>query len=272
MGLSYHSESNALNDNPSFLYRYRSLDGDNLLFLERIFLHSEIYFTSPSQINDPFDCAVKLDFEAPDVDWRKFLLDSFKRRFPEISQEDRNQRVEEIIQAGRHRSQEIQKQIIGGLQESVNLVGLLCLTKRRDCILMWSHYTDGHSGICLEFRHHISEPFFGRAQKVNYLPFSKKPHAIFDNPMRQVELNLLSKARCWAYEDEWRIIDHDTGCGLKNFEPGLLTGVILGLNISDKHEKLILEWISKREPQVSLYKAKKPANGFHVKIEMITEN
>ena len=131
-----------MNCSPENLYRYRALDGDCLLYAERILLHNEIYFTSPSKLND--------------------------------------------------------------------------------CILMWSHYADAHTGICLEFANDDSEPFIGRAQKVGYLPLYKRAHAIFDDSMAQVERILLSKAKCWAYQAEWRVIDHQTGHGLKYFDPLLI--------------------------------------------------
>ena len=258
-----------MNRSPDSLYRYRALDGDCLLYAERILLHSEIYFTSPSKVNDPFDCIVDLNFEAPDTDWKNFLVALSQRKQPHLSQKKHEEWAEDIIKNGRQNSDEFRSQTIAGLQSTVDSAGLLCLSERNDCILMWSHYANAHTGICLEFANSDSEPFIGRAQKVDYLPFYKKAHAIFDDSMAQVERILLSKAKCWAYEAEWRIIDHQTGHGLKYFDPQLLTGVILGHRISENHERMISKWISTRKTPVDVYKAKRSSDGFRILVYRI---
>lgn len=251
---------------PEHLYRYQSLDGEGLLHAERILLHDELHFCSPSKVNDPFDCVVDLDFEAPEDHWRGFLTDLSNRKQPHFTKAEHDNWVEDIVSSERHKSGEIQALIIAELQMAVNSVGLLCLSERNNCILMWSHYTNAHSGICLEFASDDSEPFIGRAQRVNYLPFYKRSHAIHNNRMEQVERILLSKAKCWAYEAEWRIIDHRTGYGLKYFDPRILTGVILGHSISKKDESLILNWISDRELPLDVYRAQKSPDGFQILI------
>jgi hypothetical protein len=134
---------------------------------------------------------------------------------------------------------------------------------------MWSHYANSHSGICLEFANDNSEPFIGRSQRVNYLPFYQKAHAIYDDSEVQVDRILLSKAKCWAYEAEWRIIDHETGHGLQHFGPEILTGIILGCRITETHEKLILKWLSERKSPLNVYKAKQSSDGFNIRIEKL---
>jgi DUF2971 family protein len=255
-----------MNRSPEHLYRYRALDGDCLLYAERILLHNEIYLTSPSKVNDPFDCIVALDFDASDNDWGKFIVALSQRKKPHFAQNEHEEWAEDIIKNGRQNSEEFRSQTIAGLRHTVDSAGLLCLSERNDCILMWSHYANAHTGICLEFANDDSEPFVGRAQKVNYLPFYKKAHAIYDDSMAQIERILLSKAKCWAYEAEWRIIDHQTGHGLKYFAPTLLTGVILGHRISENHERLIIKWISARKSPVDVYKAKRSPDGFRIQI------
>jgi pullulanase/glycogen debranching enzyme len=131
---------------------------------------------------------------------------------------------------------------------------------------MWSHYANAHTGICLKFANDDSEPFMGRAQRVNYLPFYQKAHAIYQNPMEQVDRILLSKAKCWAYEAEWRIIDHEFGYGLKYFDPSILTGIVLGYKISESHERSILKWITARKSTVDVYKALRSSDGFCIQI------
>jgi hypothetical protein len=252
---------------PKYLYRYLSLEGAGLFRAERVILHNEIYLTSPANVNDPFDCVVALDFEAPDADWYNFLIGLSERKQPHLSKEGHATWAGDVIRSGGHKEREIQSFILRGLQEHVNSVGLLCLTERRDCILMWSHYATSHSGICLEFANDASDTLIGQSQRVSYPPFYQKAHAIYDGQETQIDHILLSKARCWAYEAEWRKIEHETGYGLKHFDPLVLTGVILGCKIIDAHKRRILQWVSERKLPMSLYQARQSPDGFHVEIE-----
>jgi hypothetical protein len=254
-------------ENPKYLYRYLSLDGPGLFRAERIILHDEIYLTSPARVNDPFDCIVALDFEASDADCYNFLVELSKRKQPHLLEEGHGKWAGDVIRSGRHKEREIQSLILGGLQESVNSVGLLCLTERKDCILMWSHYAASHSGVCLEFANNKSDTLVGQALRVNYPPFYQKAHAIYDNKDKQVDHILLSKARCWAYEAEWRKIEHETGYGLKRFDPRVLTGIILGCKTIEPHRQRILQWVSERELPMSIYQARQSPDGFHIEIE-----
>lgn len=263
------SDFSVTKEPPKHLYRYIALAGAGLFRAERTILHHEIYLTSPVNLNDPFDCMVALDFEAPDPDWYEFLVSLSKRMQRHLSDEEHATWANGVIHSGRHREREIHSLILRGLQEHVNSAGLLCLTERKDCILMWSHYADSHSGICLEFANDLSDTLIGQSQPVNYLPFYRKAHAIYDDKEAQVDRVLLSKARCWAYEAEWRKIEHETGFGLKHFDPRVLSGVILGCRIAGPHRKQVLQWLSEREVPMRAYQAHPTPDGFHIEISRI---
>lgn len=70
-----------------FLYKYREFDNKNknMEWIQRIFTHNELYFPSPQQFNDPFDCRVQASFEASDDDWENYLKD----RHPEWDHDKR---------------------------------------------------------------------------------------------------------------------------------------------------------------------------------------
>lgn len=46
--------------------------------------------------------------------------------------------------------------------------GVFCLSEIPDHILMWSHYADSHTGICIKFEATSHTQFFGLAQRVCY--------------------------------------------------------------------------------------------------------
>lgn len=263
----YSIHSNPVSEHiPKYLYRYRSLDGPGLLNVERVLVHDEVYMTSPANLNDPFDCVVSLDFEAPDNVWHDYFKRLSQRKQPNLSENEHEIFALNAIKSGDYKNKEKHLQVLEGLQKDVNSTGIFCLTERNDCILMWSHYANCHKGICFEFAADTLDPLIGQSQRVNYLPFFQKAH-IIDTPEAQVNRILLSKAKCWAYEAEWRKIDTENGYGLKYLNPTTLTGVILGCKISEPHQKSILEWVSNRNVPTRVYKAKQSPDGFRIEIE-----
>ncbi len=46
---------------PLFLFRFRSLASDSIEFVKSSIENSEIYFSPPSALNDPYDCQIALD-------------------------------------------------------------------------------------------------------------------------------------------------------------------------------------------------------------------
>ena len=79
--------------------------------------------------------------------------------------------------------------------------GVCCFTTDPFNQLMWSHYANGHRGVCQEFRTRKSE-LFKRLQRVVY---TDEPRTIesMDDFARK---GLLQKSTHWAYEKEWRLI------------------------------------------------------------------
>ena len=47
-------------------YKYRSLEGQSKTYLLDSLKNKYLYFPTPSEVNDPFDCKFMLDFEATD--------------------------------------------------------------------------------------------------------------------------------------------------------------------------------------------------------------
>src|SRR6185437_6477137 len=106
-------------------------------------------------------------------------------------------------------------------------LGILCLSAKCNDLLMWSHYANGHRGLCLEFEASDYTPFFGAALPVKY----RDDRPTFDpdgTQWQRVESAVLTKSKGWSYEEEWRVIDHDQGHGVHQFPARCLTGVIFG--------------------------------------------
>jgi len=98
-----------------------------------------------------------------------------------------------------------------------------------DDVLMWSHYSDSHKGVCLEFDANVDPPWL-TAFPVSYSETIPTLNFYTDNEIERVRAVMLTKAQRWKYEAEWRCVDVNGGPGLRPFNPDSLTGVVFGLS------------------------------------------
>ena len=150
---------------PSIIYKYRAISAHT----EELLSKREIYFPLASEINDPFDCQIILNRDAPpEVLWEKMKM-HYGQKFglsdeieivyrmlletaPPGAQVTRN-RAAEVIDKKEWMS--LQNDIGAGNRSMLNAR----LSKTRLCsfsalrcnLIMWVHYADWHKGICLGF-------------------------------------------------------------------------------------------------------------------------
>lgn len=89
-----------------------------------------------------------------------------------------------------------------------------CFSESASSTLMWSHYANNNRGICIEydFESIKGHPFYSSLFPVAY---TEKPVNVYDfvhenkgafSVETGVLVSVLNKAKCWAYEKEWRLI------------------------------------------------------------------
>ena len=231
-----------------FLYKYYSLNEKNSLHRERIFTHNELYFPSPRVFNDPFDSKIQLNLNGSKSEWERYLRELYKKFKPDWN---RKQRLAEVRIKMREKRY---KRLPEGMSNSyLDEMGVFCMSEVKDEILMWSHYSESHTGFCLEFKATSSTPFFGRARKIEYKESYPSVNLFKSTREEQMEATLLTKAKLWSYEKEWRIIEHEHGAGIYNFTPELLTGLIIGCEMPDSNKDRIISWVENRNPQPAIY-------------------
>jgi hypothetical protein len=151
------------------------------------------------------------------------------------------------------------------LQGSVDNVGVLSFSATVRNILLWSHYTAGHTGLCLKFIATNYTPFFGLALPVTYTQTYPEIN-VLSPPDKQNEAFLLSKAEDWSYEEEWRIIDYDHGAGDKVFPAELLVGVVLGARMPQDDKRTVAQWAKKSRSPIEILQAYPAKGGFSLEI------
>ena len=245
------------------LYKYGTINE----YSKCLFSTPSVWFSPPTQLNDPFECRPYFTFEGNRDQIIETLKRGLRRRYPASGNDDITATATSIYLEGRHRNPEIWEGLRNHLlQYLTNNIGLYCLSSIPNDILMWSHYGCGHSGFCLKFEAADDTPFFGRAQKVQYS--RDFPIIDFNTPIdKQVDLVLLTKYLGWCYEKEWRIIDHETGPGLKEYPSELLAGVIFGIKMPPENKNKIRDWINHGGRDVIFYQANLNEKKYAIEIQ-----
>jgi hypothetical protein len=245
---------------PNAFYKYCAFNKTFETRTEKMFKENEIYFARPEQFNDPFDSRVGISYEGTEEQWRNFFDDWYRRNEPSLLPERRRYKVN-ICLSNRNNIPE-------SLSYSfLKQMGVYCMSEINDDILMWSHYSEGHTGFCLKFD--VNNEFFGRSQKMDYSKNYPNVNFFTNTQLEKTQAMLLTKAQHWAYEKEWRIIDHKEGSGIKHFPEKHLMGVIIGCRMPEENKQKIIKWCANRNPCPALYKTKPKAREFGLDIVQI---
>ncbi|MGE6213317.1 DUF2971 domain-containing protein [Comamonas aquatica] len=213
-----------------------------------LLLNRKLFFATPAQLNDPLDSSIDIHAEyerAKELvhesdnhpDRRKsfliFLLNSHRFKDPASGEP-----------MGLNKA----------LQHFIQSLGILSLSRNPTDALLWSHYAEGHSGICLGFDPDLLEldtfikgdvEYAARPPYVDLFLKMTEELGEFVRPWEQhkypdeqgdkfytaqlsrlMRANLLVKSEKWKYEEEYRMITSRPGH--RAFSPKALREVILG--------------------------------------------
>lgn len=230
------------------LYKYYSIEDDNK---KRIVnrLNGELYFASPLQFNDPYDCQlpeiINNTSSRPQGEIMKILSEcgfdesTYRRLMEEDAETIKNVYI----------------------AQADNL-GILCLTSNYTNMLMWSHYA-GHNGICLEYdAEKLINALYDRI--LYYIRQSGK-HCPTYNPYKRIFCKSVIYECClpvtsklffdhssdcipkywyklndWEYENEFRI-GVSLGSRMAVTINDIVTHVYLGCNASERQVNDIMQ-------------------------------
>lgn len=211
----------AINDGdlPQYLYKYRTINSN----LDKILINSELKFSKPTEFNDPFDYKISPEKTAELDDVIAFL----KQNNPKLSDTTVKLKAHELLITPGKLDEIIQN----SLEYIVDPVGICCFSKISDSILMWSHYSDWHKGICFKFDILKDFDFFSIPLIVNYS--SKYPIInLWKNMEEFIDILIKTKSNDWEYEEEIRV--HKTPYGFYKFNKESLVGISFGCKAESK--------------------------------------
>lgn len=260
-----HASYNSI-PTPPRLYKYFEYYApDEIGWTQRIFKNNEIYFAAPKDFNDPFDSVRRFTYPKSQAERERFWREWVRKSLPHIPEEIADRQVKGSVAIGDDipNMEKICEELTYEMQQS-NAV--FCMTEKNDNILMWAHYAGQHTGFCLEFA--TNTPLFSRVRPVIYtrdLPKQDLVEFLTVN-VQQLPLYLVTKAKDWEYEKEWRLADPGPDPGPQEYPAESLTGVILGCRMDVANREQIRKWCREREPRPILYEAKEKRNEFGLDI------
>lgn len=197
------------------LYKFHRINK----FLYQLLIDNQLWFSKPYDFNDPFDTQFISDLKSTD----KLKTEAVETLVKQMHTDDFRFNKEVVKQVLLKRANEIDldKTMNEHLFKEFQNWGICCFSEVFDNLLMWSHYTDGHRGICLEFDFTSDQLINGWLCKINYS--EDFPH-IKENS--EYIKGITTKSIYWKYEQEFRLITPKSG--LHSFAKDSLTGIIFG--------------------------------------------
>lgn len=261
---------------PPMLYKYGDWDNEDH---SRRLTHNELYFPSMQHFNDPFDRGVpwRYDLES-DEKQTEHALRIAKQSFPNLPPHQIEEKAQEGLRIGLFKDPAHRRDIT---EQIMSRHGVLCLSERRDSILMWSHYCDSHKGFCLgfdgpELREYLRRRFnltkrIPTWYRVEYWPkypellpseFVGDPELFFAKPITLKSIH-------WEYEEEWRCILLENRDTAETFENYILKQVIVGAEATQKTVEEIRVAIKSKKSKIDFLRCVRKMDDFGMYFETI---
>jgi len=224
----------------TYLFQYKKI---NDYFWQQL-ITSKLYCAKREELNDPFDCY---------IDWSSII--------------DRILKENEIENLRRQNIVEIRQGLLNWDPTINSRVG--CFTNNCDTPLMWSHYADSHTGVCLayaDFTKNLNlqypnfsseKAFFWGASRVEYgdnafstwlLEGDLNAHHSVSAVGNAIIKLFTIKSTPWAYEEEYRFLMHKEE--RIKLDETYLRQVTFGMHIDSKNEEAIREVIRNKYSKV----------------------
>lgn len=194
-------------------YKYKAWDK----YARRIVTHQELYFASPKDFNDIFDCQAHGIMSNYQFAEKPFIITGDGKI---LKYSNPSALLDRATKRG------------------VDTCGVCCFSKSYDSILMWSHYADYNRGIC--FRFDLEEIKLQQGLFADIVYVKNKPTYDYTDPNEDKSKWFFYKNSVWKYEREIRGLifpPHpikNQRYRKVNFPKEALKEIIFGANYTDK--------------------------------------
>ncbi len=251
---------------PSKIYKYESFCTQALENLK----NSSVYFATPKQFNDPFDCTTNPLVAQPSLQEAQTFRatcfasnstsDEVKKELEKMSDPSL-----QLFLAG-HGAEALSDSI----ENFASNRGICCFSEDMSNLLMWAHYGGKHKGFCLEYSTGFHP--FSSAKIVTYVQqipvVSVMPLLYPEMDSTLIETLYCTKSNDWKYEKEWRILHKEAGT-LFRYPPEALTGVYFGPKASQASIDVVALITKSINPKMQLWQGKLSNSSFAVEFNEI---
>ncbi|WP_312168276.1 DUF2971 domain-containing protein [Atlantibacter hermannii] len=277
---------------PRNLYKYLTFNENTI---EMLIMH-QAYFSDPINFNDPMDCKPIIKVDVDETTLERVVCNLIRKRSEkDFSQMAKKLKMSEEATENRTRALS-ESEVLSFLNEvsyysgeseikdvknykinrykyaiqneilSVFKRGVLCLSRKFDSPLMWSHYANNHKGLCIEYdMENVSEDM---VKKIIYGGSRELKVSLIDDWLRHGELKseitdvcLLTKSSDWSYEVEWRMFGE---VGVQDIYP-TLKSVIFGMHCKQTTIASVIKTLSNKNRKIKFWKIYNEGVGFELK-------
>lgn len=233
------------------LYKYRYFDKDG--YHLRIISDLELYFASPEELNDPFDCKITVRYDLSD---RRSHIKSAERHIskkdPSIHPNKLKKEAEKLVKEFLKNKERNQLRFEERHSSTVDKkVGVCSLSRNRNHSSMWSLYSNLHKGFLIVFDKKILEEHFIKILMSNHekkgFPLTFGIDVEYQESTPKITLDLLdsedrmnflklfsTKSEDWRYENEFRFFCYNKSSQIFKIPKESIVRVIAGIQISPK--------------------------------------
>ncbi|MCH7827844.1 MAG: DUF2971 domain-containing protein [Bacteroidetes bacterium] len=240
---------------PEFIYKYISWDKE---YHKKIILENKIFFSSVKKFNDPFDSTIPLRY---DIGTDEQIYDLFIKL---IRNDNHNLTDDEVKRIARNEmnyddirgDKRIQNTIDNQREIIATKYGIFSASYEFDSVLMWSHYSNLHKGLCVrfnckKFKNYIENEclkndwiiIWGNAEYSKDYPILN-PFELNNDDL--IMKSLLLKSKLWRYENEIRFILFSFPDKELKLPDGIINQIILGCKISPNDRQELIEFSKKK--------------------------
>jgi hypothetical protein len=195
------------------LYKFKAFDEKKPQLLTEIFEHGLLYFSTPGQLNDPWECQATAEMPVTPQE-----MAAAKHRLTKtLRQKKKSKKDADALADGMLAdSQQFIEMVKTSVKATTQNIRIMSFSAERDNALLWAHYANSHRGICIEFS--SKTLLYELAHRVHYqenYPSFKYPHNRYDS------LHIIvTKSVDWEYEREYRTFCVPNSNIQQNFKTG----------------------------------------------------
>ncbi|HQQ74995.1 MAG TPA: DUF2971 domain-containing protein [Pseudomonadales bacterium] len=240
---------------PDFLYKYRPLNAYSLASL----LNNTMWLANPTTFNDPFDCAFSLDRGK----YKQSVMHAISVAMERADQGGFKPEHLYDVWPG---DEDAFEQLRENIKKTIENIGICSFSATPNHMLMWSHYADHHRGFCVQYDCREGTRLRRSAKKVDYKDSTPSLSASDFSPDKisdSIDILWLTKAECWSYEEEWRVINNEGSKTLKT--PSEALSIIFGARMPES-DRVMIRYALRHNKIVAFKEARLKEGHFTIEI------